>query len=269
MAYADIGNVRLFFTDEGAGDPPILMVHGFSCDGHDWMWQIPHFAARHRVIVVDLRGHGRSSVPDDGYEPKQFAADIAGLLEQLDVGPVVAMGHSLGGAIVSALAVERPELVSAVVSVDPGYLLPDEVRPLVEGMAAALGTTDPVVAAQQFLSATYSAATPAALKSFHMRRIAGVPGPVLVATLGGLLVGEDSLGYRDTSVPPSRQRCSKIRDRSRSPGKAPGTGCTRSVRWNSTASSTPGSLRCERPTPRGRVSRVRGDASTGGSACTR
>ena len=128
------------------------------------------------MIVVDLRGHGRSSVPEDGYEPKQFAADIAGLLEQLDVGPVVAMGHSLGGAIVSALAVERPELVSAVVSVDPGYLLPDEVRPVVEGMAAALATTDPVAAAQQFLSASYSTATPAALKSFHMRRIAACPG---------------------------------------------------------------------------------------------
>ncbi len=210
MAYADIGEVRLFFTDEGEGDPPILMVHGFSCDGHDWMWQIPHFAARHRVIVVDLRGHGRSSVPDDGYEPKQFAADIAGLLEQLDVGPVVAMGHSLGGAIVSALAVERPELVSAVVSVDPGYLLPDEVRPVVEGMAAALATTDPVAAAQQFLSASYSTATPAALKSFHMRRIAGVPGPVLVATLGGLFVGSDSLGYRDTSVPYLRRRACPV-----------------------------------------------------------
>src|SRR3954451_16347255 len=178
MAYADIGEVRLFFTDEGEGDPPILMVHGFSCDGHDWMWQIPHFAAHHRVIVVDIRGHGRSSVPDDGYEPKQFAADLAGLLEHLDVGPVVAMGHSLGGAIVSALAVERPDLVSAVVSVDPGYLLADEVRPIVESMAAALATGDPVAGAQQFLSATYSPATPAALKSFHMRRIAGVPGPV-------------------------------------------------------------------------------------------
>ena len=71
MAYADIGEVRLFFTDEDEGDPPILMVHGFSCDGHDWMWQIPHFAESHRVIVVDLRGHGRSSVPADGYEPKQ------------------------------------------------------------------------------------------------------------------------------------------------------------------------------------------------------
>jgi pimeloyl-ACP methyl ester carboxylesterase len=206
MAYAEVGDVRLFFTDEGEGDPPILMVHGFSCDGHDWMWQIPHFAERHRVIVVDLRGHGRSSVPDDGYEPKQFAADLAGLLEQLDVGPVVAMGHSLGGAIVSALAVEHPELVSAVVSVDPGYLLADDLRPIVEGMATALGSADPVAASQQFLSASYSPATPPALKAFHMRRIAGVPGPVLVATLGGLFVGPDSLGFRDTSVPYLQRR---------------------------------------------------------------
>jgi len=206
MAYVEVGDVRLFFTDDGEGDPPILMVHGFSCDGHDWMWQIPHFVERHRVIVVDLRGHGRSSVPEGGYEPKQFAADIAGLLEQLDVGPVVAMGHSLGGAIVSALAIEHPAMVQAVVSVDPGYLLPDGVRPIVESMAAALGSDDPVAASQQFLSATYSPATPAALKTFHMRRIAGVPGPVLVATLQGLFVGPDSLGYRETSVPYLQRR---------------------------------------------------------------
>ena len=206
MAYAEVGDVRLFFTDEGAGDPPILMVHGFSCDGQDWMFQIPHFAERHRVIVVDIRGHGRSSVPADGYEPKQFAADIAGLLGQLGTGPVVAMGHSLGGAIVSALAVEHPSLVSALVSVDPGYLVPEEVRPIVSAMAAALGDDDPVAASQQFLSASYAPASPPALRAFHMRRIAGVPGPVLVATLGGLFVGPDSLGYRDTSVPYLQRR---------------------------------------------------------------
>jgi pimeloyl-ACP methyl ester carboxylesterase len=219
MAFADVGDVRLFFTDDnssagggsgnhdqGAGGPPILFVHGFSCDSHDWSWQLPHFVTSRRVIAVDLRGHGRSSVPDAGYEPLQFAADIAGLLEQLDTGPVVAMGHSLGGAIVSTLAVEHPALVQAVVSVDPGYLLPDEFRPLVEGMAEALLTGDPVAGSQRFLSATYTAATPAAQQTWHMRRIAGVPGHVLQQTLGGLFIGRDSLGFRETSVPYLRRR---------------------------------------------------------------
>jgi pimeloyl-ACP methyl ester carboxylesterase len=206
MAFADVGDVRLFFTDDGEGGPPILLVHGFSCDSHDWTWQIPHFVTDHRVIAVDLRGHGRSSAPEKGYEPLQFAADIAALLQQLDPGPVVAMGHSLGGAIVSTLAIEYPELVQAVVSVDPGYLLPDEFRPIVEGMANALQTGDPVEGSQRFLSATYSAATPAAHQTWHMRRIAGVPGHVLQQTLAGLFVGPDSLGFRETSVPYLRRR---------------------------------------------------------------
>lgn len=210
MAFADVGDVQLFFTDEGAGDPPILFVHGFSCDSHDWSWQIPHFVSGHRVIAVDIRGHGRSSAPDKGYEPRQFAADIAALLRRLNTGPVVAIGHSLGGAIVSALAVEDPDLVQAVVSVDPGYLLPEEYRPIVEGMVNILEAGDPVEGAQTFLSGSYSPASPAALKTWHMRRIAGVPRHVLRQTLAGLFVGPESLGFRDTSVPYLRRRQSPV-----------------------------------------------------------
>ena len=66
MAFADMGDVQLFLTDEGTGGPPMLFVHGYTCDSHDWSWQLPHFVAKHRVIVVDLRGHGRSSTPEGG-----------------------------------------------------------------------------------------------------------------------------------------------------------------------------------------------------------
>lgn len=204
MAFADVGDVRLFFTDSGsrgdASGPPILFCHGFSCDSHDWTWQLPHFEGNHRVIAVDIRGHGRSSAPDKGYEPRQFAADLAGLLDQLDTGPVVAMGHSLGGVIVSALAVEYPALVSAVVSVDPGYLLPEEYKPMVLGMVGSLQSGDPIEGAQTFLSGAYSPASPAALKTWHMRRIAGTPGHVLAQTLAGLFDGDDSLGWGNSSV---------------------------------------------------------------------
>ena len=62
----DVGALRMFFTDEGSGDPPLLFVHGYTCDSHDWSWQLSHFARSHRVIAVDLRGHGRSSAPEDG-----------------------------------------------------------------------------------------------------------------------------------------------------------------------------------------------------------
>jgi pimeloyl-ACP methyl ester carboxylesterase len=204
MAHAEVGDIRVFFTEDGDGEPPIVMIHGFSCDGNDWMFQIPAFAERHRVIVPDLRGHGRTAVSDDGYVPGQFAADIAGVLDHLGAGPVVAMGHSLGGLVASVLAVEWPSLVSAVVAVDPAYLLPDELRPIVQEMTAALGADDPVAAARQFLSAAYSPSTPPSLSTFHMRRTAGMPGPVLTATLEGSVGGP--LGYRETGVPYLRRR---------------------------------------------------------------
>jgi pimeloyl-ACP methyl ester carboxylesterase len=56
VPFAAAGAVSLFYTDDGSGDPPLLFVHGFSCDGHDWSWQITHFVDRHRVITFDNKG---------------------------------------------------------------------------------------------------------------------------------------------------------------------------------------------------------------------
>jgi pimeloyl-ACP methyl ester carboxylesterase len=220
MAFADIQDVRLFFTDEGDGDP-ILFVHGFSCDSHDWSFQLPHFAAAgHRLIAADLRGHGRSSIPDTGFEPRTFAADLAGLLDQLGCRPVVAMGHSLGGAVVSALAVERPDLVRAVVSVDPGYLLSEDLRPLLDEVISSLGTADPVTIAQGFLGATYTPASPAYLRTWHLRRIAGVPDHVLRQTLAGLFDGPGSLGFAISAAVYLRRRACPVLTFYADPGRA-------------------------------------------------
>jgi pimeloyl-ACP methyl ester carboxylesterase len=198
VAFAELGHVRLFFTDDGAGDPPILFIHGYSCDSHDWMWQLPHFSASHRVVAADLRGHGRSSVPDKDFDPRTFADDLAALMVEVRCGPVVAIGHSLGGVIASVLAVEHPELVVAVVGVDPGYLVPDEYRPVIGAMLDGL-PEDPVATAQAFLGATsYTPASPVHLRPWHMRRIAGVPPHVLRDALSALLSGSEALAYCST-----------------------------------------------------------------------
>jgi pimeloyl-ACP methyl ester carboxylesterase len=206
VAFADVGDVRLFFTDEGTGSPPLLFVHGYSCDSHDWMWQLPHFAESHRVIAVDLRGHGRSSVPDKGFDARTFANDLAGLIDALGCGPVVAVGHSLGGLVVSALAVEHPSLVQAVVSVDPGYLVPDEFQSTIEGILDGLDH-DPVTTVQGMLgTSSYTPASPPYLKSWHMRRIAGVPPHVLRETGVALFVGPEALAYCSVSADYLRRR---------------------------------------------------------------
>src|SRR5699024_7475189 len=98
MPYADISHdVSLFYTKHGEGGPPILLVHGWACDSDDWIWQIPDLAKRHTVYAVDLRGHGHSSVPREGYRGTDYANDLSRLIAALGCGPVVVVGHSLGG----------------------------------------------------------------------------------------------------------------------------------------------------------------------------
>ena len=179
MAFADLGEVQMFFTDEGTGDPPLLFVHGYTCDSHDWSWQLPHFTQEHRVLAVDLRGHGRSSAPPDGYSPEELASDVAALLGSLHVARVVAVGHSLGGAVVSALAVEYPDLVAALVCVDPSYLLPDDTGVNAAPMITALNEMDPAPVVQQLFGAFVSPAQDPGLRTWQLRRVAGMPAHVL------------------------------------------------------------------------------------------
>lgn len=189
MAYAELGDVRLFYTDEGSGDPVLLFVHGYTCDSHDWSWQLAHFVEDHRVIAVDLRGHGRSSAPENGYSAQDFAADLAGLLQSLQVHKVVAFGHSMGGVVVSALAVEHPELVAGLVCVDPAYLIADETGSAMEPFLAGLRSSDPVPLVQQLLGGFDGPAWEPALRTWQLRRVAGVPDHVLRQALETMVTG--------------------------------------------------------------------------------
>lgn len=199
MAFAEVGEgVELFYTEHGAG-PPILAIHGWSCDSNDWIWQIPALEPTHRVIAVDLRGHGRSSVPADGYTPRLFAADLTRLLERLDTAPVVAMGHSLGTVVASTLAVEHPELVSALILVDPVYGLPQELMPMLEATVTAFKEADPVAVAQAAFSLFYTPETPPHLPVWHHRRVAGTPPRVIAQTLINLYTGPDAWAVGDAT----------------------------------------------------------------------
>ncbi|MCC6382531.1 MAG: alpha/beta hydrolase [Dehalococcoidia bacterium] len=201
MAFADLGEVRLFYTDDGENDPPIVLVHGWTCDSHDWSWQIPALAAGHRVVAYDQRGHGRSSAPSSGYRPRTLANDLAALLKRIDLPPVVAVGHSLGGAVVSALAVEHPDAVRAIVPVDPAYGVARETAealllPLLEAIKE---DDNGHQAALSLFAQMYTPASPAGLRTWHERRVLGCPHHVLWQVLDGLFASDDQFGVRPQS----------------------------------------------------------------------
>lgn len=113
-ARLDINGARLHVETTGAGDP-IVLVHAGIADARMWDPIVPALAGDHRVVRYDLRGYGRSTIP-----PAPFAHhdDLAAIFRELDLGPAVVIGASYGGEVATALAIERPELVRALVLVN-------------------------------------------------------------------------------------------------------------------------------------------------------
>jgi 3-oxoadipate enol-lactonase len=96
------------FIERGVG-PPLVLVHGVMITGEMFEPVVDHFAARHRVIVPDLRGHGRSRGLPPPYTVPQLAQDVARLLDRLDVPSAAVLGYSQGGAVVQQFALDYPQ----------------------------------------------------------------------------------------------------------------------------------------------------------------
>jgi pimeloyl-ACP methyl ester carboxylesterase len=98
--------------------PPIVLIHCFSCAMNYWDGMLPRLEAEHRVVAVDLLGHGGSEKPGDGYTPKNQAKVVAEALERLGVRDATVVGHSLGGSVAVALAENAPQAVDRVAIID-------------------------------------------------------------------------------------------------------------------------------------------------------
>ena len=152
--------------------PPVVLLHGWTCDSHDWSFQIPLLQSlKLTSIIPDLRGHGRSSTPLSTYTYHELASDIRALLHHLDLGPAVIIGHSLGAILASQLAVEDPDLVRALVLVDPVYGREPAPQDMIEAFVRDEAAPERVVAF--FDALMYTEASLAWLKVWHARRALG------------------------------------------------------------------------------------------------
>jgi pimeloyl-ACP methyl ester carboxylesterase len=117
--------IRLAFETAGGGDPSMVFVHGWSCDRTFFAPQFAHFARRHAVATLDLRGHGESSRPAPGphnYDVSAFADDVRAVTAAAGLGRPIVIGHSLG-AMVALEYATRTGAARAAILVDPAPLL--------------------------------------------------------------------------------------------------------------------------------------------------
>ena len=101
--------IALAYEDSNSDRPPMLLVHGWGCDHTSLAAQAMFFSKSHRVVYLDLRGHGKSDAPDQDYTMAIFADDLAWLCERLRLIKPVVIGHSMGGSIALELAARYPD----------------------------------------------------------------------------------------------------------------------------------------------------------------
>lgn len=116
MGVFRLPDVQLYYQASGEGEP-LVLIHGLGSSSADWELQVPEFSRHFRVITPDLRGHGGSGRRGP-YSVQQFAADTWALLDQLDIGQPVLLGHSMGGAVAMQMALDRPRAVPKLVLAD-------------------------------------------------------------------------------------------------------------------------------------------------------
>ena len=110
--------VSIRYDDLGAGEPALVFVHGWSCDRSYWSGQIEHFAQSHRVVNIDLAGHGDSGLDRTVWTMQAFGEDVAAVVNALNLNNFVLVGHSMGGKVIVEAARQLGDRVIGIVGVD-------------------------------------------------------------------------------------------------------------------------------------------------------
>ena len=111
MTFAAINGLKLYYERHGDSGDPLVFVHGYTGDVSDWRLQVEEFAGDFRVLIMDLRGHGRSEAPSDhlAYGVSLMTQDVEALVEAVGFERYHLVGHSMGGAMAQEIALKTPE----------------------------------------------------------------------------------------------------------------------------------------------------------------
>jgi len=182
MPYLTRDGVKLYYDETGSG-PAMVFIHGWCCNRTYFAPQYEHFSKRHRVITVDLRGHGESDAPEGEYSMPAFADEVAWMLGELGVTSAVIVGHSMGGTVAAALAARHPGLVKGAIAVDSGIVSSEGFRtrsgPILEG----LGGSDHVAFARQVVAGMFKPEDSPDLRERILGEMSAAPQHVMVACM--------------------------------------------------------------------------------------
>lgn len=106
--FLDLPDLRLWYEREGKGEPPLVVIHGVGNSSDDWLSVIDFLADAFDIIRIDMRGHGRSSIPPGEWTIGDLSEDIVALADHLELERMHVAGFSLGGLVAQYIAIQHP-----------------------------------------------------------------------------------------------------------------------------------------------------------------
>jgi pimeloyl-ACP methyl ester carboxylesterase len=196
LAYIDTGNPT---------GPPVVLIHGYTDNARDWVPLLPYLSKRFRLILVDIRGHGKSSKPECCYTRLDFAYDIKLLLDALSIRQADVIGHSLGSIIAQTFAEYWPERTDRIVLVSStGGRPPGSTAPPQFDFAAEIRKLkDPIDPDSPFMIAWWDSPTPVNPDFIRRQRqdSAAIPLKIWLAVLDEALPGATTYTDLQSTLP--------------------------------------------------------------------
>ena len=167
----------------GAGEPTLVFVHGWSCDARYWRAQVPHFSKKHRVVILDLAGHGHSGAARMRYSMEAFGEDVRAVTEATGSRRVILIGHSMGGSGIAEAARLMPDRVIGLIGVDTLENIEYPMsREELEKMTAPL-EKDFRTASRQFIGEMISPQTDPQLREWILSDVSAAPPAVALSAM--------------------------------------------------------------------------------------
>ncbi len=194
--YADVNGLHMYYEVQGEGSPLVLLHGGMLSIDLNFADLVPELVGRHRVIGVELQGHGRTADIDRDITPAALAGDVVALLDHLGIDRAHVLGHSMGAGVALELAVSYPDRVRSIVPVSGSVRMEGMHGDLMDPAKHATSTRMPTAADFTAMQETYARLSPhpdhfadfltalsasnADLKGWSDEQLAGITAPALV-----------------------------------------------------------------------------------------
>src|SRR5882724_7943221 len=201
--FASYGTNKVHYLTLGKGRQTIVFVHGWACNSAFWREQVPAFADKARVVLIDLPGHGKSDKPHTRYTMDFLAGAVLAVMQDARAKTAVLVGHSMGTAVICRVYAQAPGKVAALVVVD-GFLRRNRRSPEeAEKFIGPYRTTSYRDRMARFVTDMFPYAGTEPLQKFTLSQMLETPQHVIVSAMEEPLVAADQPDWdlRRVNVP--------------------------------------------------------------------